>query len=125
MSYSIDKGKAAELMVAAFLRKNGCIIAKMNYHSRYGEIDIIAETQKTIMFIEVKRRKQDALVSPAESVDANKQRRIILTAEDFLSKSRLQHLQPRFDVAEVYEEDMPDGKTKMRVNYIKNAFSIN
>lgn len=125
MSCSIDKGKAAELMVAAFLRKNGCIIAKMNYHSRYGEIDIIAETQKTVMFIEVKRRKQDALVSPAESVDANKQRRIILTAEDFLSKSRLQHLQPRFDVAEVYEEDMPDGKTKMRVHYIKNAFSIN
>lgn len=125
MSCSIDKGKAAELMVAAFLRKNGCIIAKMNYHSRFGEIDIIAETQKTVMFIEVKRRKQDALVSPAESVDANKQRRIILTAEDFLSKSRLQHLQPRFDVAEVYEEDMPDGKTKMRVHYIKNAFSIN
>ncbi|MBE6797154.1 MAG: YraN family protein [Ruminococcaceae bacterium] len=125
MSCSIDKGKAAELMVAAFLRKNGCIIAKMNYHSRYGEIDIIAETQKTVMFIEVKRRKEGALVSPAESVDTNKQRKIILTAEDFLSKSRLQHLQPRFDVAEVYEEEMPDGQTKIRVHYIKNAFGIN
>ncbi len=125
MSQTIDKGRAAELIVAGFLRKNGCIIAKMNYHSRYGEIDIIAETQKTVMFVEVKRRKQGALVSPAESVDVHKQQKIILTAQDFLLKSRLDQLQPRFDVAEVFEEDLGDGQTKIRVHYIKNAFGAN
>ncbi|MBQ7106933.1 MAG: YraN family protein [Clostridia bacterium] len=125
MSLTIDKGKAAELIVAGYLRQNGCIIAKMNYHSRYGEIDIIAETQKTVMFIEVKRRKQGALVSPAESVDLVKQRKIILTAQDFIRKSHLEYLQPRFDVAEVFEESLSNGKTKMRVHYIKNAFGIN
>ncbi len=124
MSTTLDKGKAAELMVAGYLRQKGCMIAKMNYHSRYGEIDIIAETQKTVMFIEVKRRSGDYLVSPAEAVDQFKQRRIILTAQDFIKKAHIENLHPRFDVAEVFEEQLPDGKIEMRVHYIKNAFGI-
>ena len=117
-----DKGKIAELMVAGYLRSKGCIIAKMNYHSRYGEIDIIAETRKTVMFVEVKLRSENSLFSPKEAVDANKQRKIILTAEDFLSKSNIPELQPRFDVAEVYLTKNPDGSEKYKINYIKNAF---
>lgn len=117
-----DKGKIAELMVAGYLRRKGCIIAKMNYRSRYGEIDIIAETRKTVMFVEVKLRSENSLFSPKEAVDGNKQRRIILTAEDFLSKSNISELQPRFDVAEVYLTKNPDGTEKYKINYIKNAF---
>lgn len=116
------KGRNAELMVAAYLRKSGCIIAKMNYHSRYGEIDIIAETHKTIIFVEVKMRSENSLVSPAEAVDQFKQRKIVSTANDFIIKSKITGLQPRFDVAEVFEETSPDGKKKYRINYIKNAF---
>ncbi len=124
MSNTIDKGRAAELMVAGYLRKNGCIIAKMNYHSRYGEIDIIAETQNTVMFIEVKQRSGDFLVSPAQAVDIHKQRRLILTAQDFIKKAHVEMLHPRFDVAEVFDEKLPNGETRMRVHYIKNAFGI-
>ncbi|MBQ6816389.1 MAG: YraN family protein [Clostridia bacterium] len=116
------KGKNAELMVAAYLRKHGCIIAKMNYHSRFGEIDIIAETKSTIMFVEVKMRGQNSIMAPAEAVDAAKQRKIVSTANDFLLKSHLTGLQPRFDVAEVFEETLPNGKKRYKINYIKNAF---
>ncbi len=117
-----DIGQSAELMVAGYLRSKGCIIAKMNYHSRYGEIDIIAETRKTVIFVEVKMRGENALVSPAEAVDYRKQQKIKLTANDFLSKANIPELQPRFDVAEVYLKTAPDGTDKYKIHYIKNAF---
>ena len=120
----ISKGRAAEMIVAGYLRRHGFIIAKMNYHSRYGEIDIIAESRKYLMFIEVKLRKEGAIVSPAEAVDAHKQRRIILTAKDFISKTHLEQLQPRFDVADVIYKELPNGKTKFDIHYIKNAFEV-
>ena len=94
----------------------------MNYHSRFGEIDIIAETKKTVMFVEVKFRSENAIFTPREAVDANKQRKIILTAKDFLSKSNIPELQPRFDVAEVYLVKDENGQENYKINYIKNAF---
>lgn len=116
-----EVGKAAELMVAGYLRSLGYIIVKMNYHSRFGEIDIIAEDRKHIVFVEVKLRQENALVSPAAAVDIHKQRKISLTAKDFLSKANLGELQPRFDVAEVFMQD-DFSNEKLRINYIKNAF---
>ncbi len=116
-----DVGKAAELMVAGYLRSKGYIIFKMNYHSRFGEIDIIAEDRKHIVFVEVKLRHEHSLVSPAAAVDIHKQRRITLTAKDFLAKANVSELQPRFDVAEVFMEDEFNNE-KLRINYIKNAF---
>lgn len=119
---SSDYGKKAELMVAGYLRSKGCIISKMNYHSRYGEIDIIAENEKNLIFTEVKMRAVNSMVLPAEAVDINKQRRIILTAKDYISKTDVLALQPRFDVAEVYYENLPGGNKKYKIHYIKNAF---
>ena len=118
----LSSGKKAELAVAGYLRSKGAIIAKMNYHSRYGEIDIIAETGKTIMFVEVKFRSPNALFTPREAVDPNKQRKIILTAKDFLAKSNIPELMPRFDVAEVCLEKNEKGEENYKINYIKNAF---
>lgn len=116
-------GKRAEQMVAETLRKNGAIISKMNYRSRYGEIDIVAETHKYLIFVEVKLRKKNSLVSPRQAVDAHKQRRIILTAKDYILKSQSSEaLKVRFDVAEVvYDIDLSDNIT-YKINYIKNAF---
>lgn len=116
-------GKRAEQMVAETLRKNGAIISKMNYRSRYGEIDIVAETHKYLIFVEVKLRKKNSLVSPRQAVDPHKQRRIILTAKDYILKSQSSEaLKVRFDVAEVvYDIDLSDNIT-YKINYIKNAF---
>ena len=114
-------GKNGEDRVASFLRKNGCSVIKRNYHCRYGEIDIIAETEEYIVFVEVKTRKANSIVSPAESVDAFKQERIIKTASDFIAKTECQ-LQPRFDVAEVTVISNKDGSLSYSLNYIKNAF---
>ena len=123
MRYTSVIGKNAEIMVAGVLRKNGAIVSKMNYRSRYGEIDIVAETRKYVLFVEVKLRKKDSLVSAAEAVDGYKQQRILLTAKDYLSKAHLdEDLTVRFDVAEVTYETDKDGKIVYTLNYIKNAF---
>lgn len=121
MNYRANKGKKAEKMVAEYLRKNGFSIYKMNYHCRFGEIDIVAENDEYLLFVEVKMRGENSLTTPAEAVDNLKQHRIIMTAKDFIYKSSLYELQPRFDVAEVYEISRGSEKA-YRLNYIKNAF---
>ncbi len=114
-------GKSGEDRVAAFLRRKGFSVVKRNYQCRYGEIDIIAQNDEYIIFVEVKTRKQGALVSGAEAVTEAKKQRIMLTANDYISKTEIS-LQPRFDVAEVTVTAKSDGSAGYSLNYIKNAF---
>ncbi len=114
-------GESGEKRVAEFLRKNGFAVIKRNYQCRYGEIDIIAENKQYILFVEVKTRKENALVSGVEAIDSHKQQRIILAAQDYITKT-LCEKQPRFDVAEVIVVEKSDGNTAFNLKYIKNAF---
>lgn len=116
-----DTGKAGEDRVAGFLRKNGWTVVKRNYQCRYGEIDIIAENEEYIIFVEVKTRKENSIVSPREAVSFAKQQRITLTAQSYLSKTVCE-LQPRFDVAEVTVRKADNGTDSYSLNYIENAF---
>ena len=120
---STEFGVLAEDRVAAYLRKKGFYIAKRNYKSRYGEIDIIAENKDTVIFVEVKARTEDYIVSPSEAVDKAKQRRIIATAKDYYVKSHCV-LNPRFDVAMVIAFKDEEDIWKFELKYLKNAFSL-
>jgi len=122
MSYTAKIGRIGEEMVADYLKSQGYIITARNYSSKFGEIDIVAESREYILFVEVKTRKKNPLVSPADAVNAKKQKKIILTAYDFLAKLRI-NISYRFDVAEVYYEIKENGELKVDLNYIKNAFS--
>ena len=93
-------GKNGERLTAEFLRSKGCTVIKMNYHSRFGEIDIIAADAQYIAFVEVKTRSEDAYYAPREAVTEMKQQRIIKTAGLYL-RSFPTDLQPRFDVLEI------------------------
>ncbi len=110
-------GQEGEKRVANYLRNKGFTVIKRNYSCRYGEIDIIAQNHEYILFVEVKTRKKNSLVSGIEAVDGFKQSRILKTANDFLSKTECE-LQPRFDVAEV----IVDENLKYSLHYMKNAF---
>lgn len=114
-------GKSGEDKVAAFLRSKGYKIIKRNYSCRFGEIDIIAEENEYIVFVEVKTRKQNSIVSGADAVDYRKQQRIMLTAEDFIAKTECV-LQPRFDVATVICYEKENGQMGFNLEYFKNAF---
>lgn len=111
-------GRMGEAYAARCLERAGYRILAQNYHSRFGEIDIIAESGPYIVFVEVKTRAVGCFGAPAEAVHAVKQRRLLQTAECYL----LQHpsgRQPRFDVFEVYTA--PDGGVTGH-NHLENAF---
>ena len=75
-------GDRGEDYTARYLQKQGYTITGRNWHSRYGEIDIIAENGEYLLFVEVKTRKAESylLAHPTEK-------------------------QPRFDVAALTVED--------------------
>ena len=114
-------GLEGEKRVANFLRNKGYSVIRQNYSCKYGEIDIIAQTDEYILFVEVKTRKENSLVSGIQAVDSFKQSRILKTAQDFLTKTECE-LQPRFDVAEVTVFEKGDGEIGYNLKYLANAF---
>ena len=112
-------GNSGEAFVAEYLKKKDYIISARNYRCKFGEIDVIAENDDEILFVEVKTRAEGSKVRPYEYVNSPKQQRIITTANIYLQHNGF-GLKPRFDVAEVFVS--ADGK--MTLNYFENAFSI-
>ena len=111
-------GDLGENFAAELYEKSGYTVATRNYHSRYGEIDLIAESEDTLCFVEVKTRNLTSFGTPAEAVDFRKQKKLTLTAMKFLTETE-SFKQPRFDVIEIWQQD---GKI-VRYNLIENAFS--
>lgn len=110
-------GGIGEAFAAKQLRKKGYQILALNYRSRFGEIDIIAANKAYIIFVEVKTRKQAGLTDPYEAVTREKQQKIRRTAQMYLSANPTA-LQPRFDVAAVYTQNM----RVVRFEILENAF---
>lgn len=97
-------GNLGESAVCDFLVRNGYKILKRNFTVRGGEIDIIAEKNGTIAFVEVKTRKEGSLTEAEQAITAGKKRHIIRTAEIFLEKLN-EPRNCRFDVAAVQVSD--------------------
>ena len=77
----ISSGKRGERIAALYLQKQGYKILEMNFKARYGEIDIIARDKDTLVFVEVKTRKNYKYGRPEEAIDLRKLRMIIQTGE--------------------------------------------
>lgn len=114
-------GRWGEELVAADLQRKGFQIVKQGYHSRFGEIDLIVEDEKYLVFTEVKLRTSEAFAPGRAAVDARKQAKLRATAELYLAEHPENNRQPRFDVAEVLA---PAGirTREPRILYIENAF---
>lgn len=81
----IKLGKLGESYAENFLVSQNYQIIKKNFHSRYGEIDIIALDEEEVVFIEVKARSSIKFGSPEEAVDYRKRSKIIKTALCFIN----------------------------------------
>ena len=109
-----DKG---ERFVADYLKKNGFVVRSSNYQRRCGEIDLIAQKDTLIVFVEVKMRQEDYF-NLSEVVGIAKQRKIIATARYYIAEHQLQETVQRFDVALVH---VRNGECD--IAYIPNAFT--
>ena len=111
--YNKVTGDEGEIIAQKYLKKKKYRILETNFHSKIGEIDIIAQKCEQIVFIEVKTRESLAFGQPSEAVDKHKQWKIHQVAEAYLIKNRLIDYPCRFDVIEIL-----DGE----INHIENAF---
>ncbi len=105
-------GKSGEDLACQELQRRGYAILARGYRSRFGEIDIIAKDDQTIVFIEVKTRNGDEFGGGAAAVTPWKQRRIAQMAVDYLSRNKLHDKPCRFDVVTV---DIKDGAPEIVV----------
>ena len=114
------RGRWGESLAADYLRKCGYTVTGMGYHTRFGEIDIIAENRKVLAFVEVKLRKSADFALAREFVDRRKRERLISSAKLYLQENETKK-QPRFDVIEVYAPEGLETKTP-EIIHIENAF---
>lgn len=120
MGKNNDTGSWGEAVAARFLRRRGFRILDCNYHSRFGEIDIIAQNRKYLVFVEVKLRKSNRFAQAREFVTAAKQERIRTTAMLWL-QANPNNRQPRFDVIEIYAPEGSDTKGP-EIIHLEDAF---
>jgi len=76
-------GKLGEDYAVKLLQAAGYKIIGRNFHSRFGEIDIIAQDNDTLVFVEVKARWEDKFGRPQEAVNTRKINSIMKTGEYF------------------------------------------
>ncbi len=111
-------GALGEVYAARYLRERGYTILSANYRTRFGEIDIVAKKDETMIFTEVKTRGRGMIAQPMESVDRRKQRRLSLAAAQYL-KREPPDTATRFDVIEVF---LDERQQPIRIRQITNAF---
>ena len=113
-------GAWGEALAAEYLRKKKYQVVAAGYHSRFGEIDLIVQNKRFLVFVEVKLRKNADFAKAMEYVDRRKQDKIRVTASVYLSQNPT-NLQPRFDVIEIYA---PEGMETARpeIRHLEDAF---
>lgn len=116
---SRDLGHKIETTACLFLKKQGLHLISRNYHCPVGEIDLIMQDQDTIVFIEVRHRKNNRTVSAIESITYKKAKKIIKTAQHFLqSKNWSDKVCCRFDIV-----TSQYNNSDHQLDWLKNAYS--
>lgn len=84
---TFETGRKAEAQAAAFLRRKGCRIIDQNWRTRWCEIDIVAERDKTVYFCEVKYRSNTNQGSGIEYITPKKLQQMQFAAEMWVSSN--------------------------------------
>ena len=121
-------GRHGEKLAAKFLRKLKYKPLATNYRCPAGEADLIVldtstrrqSGQETIVFVEVKTRRDPANVSPESAVNAAKRRHLRRVARYYLATRDTSGFAVRFDIIAIL---LPPGE-EPRITHIKNAFGF-
>ncbi len=102
------------------MRKQGYSILDKNYRTRFGEIDLVAEKDGAVVFIEVKTRRNPRFGRPEESVNWPKQKKLAHLAEAYLQAKGLEERPARFDILSV----IWDGEGEPSFSLVQDAFGV-
>lgn len=110
-------GQLAENLAASFLEKRKLAVLARNFRCRGGEIDLVCRDGKTLVFVEVRLRRNAGFGGAAASVTPTKQRRIVLAAQHYLTATGKHGSDCRFDCV------LLDGPGEARIEWIRDAFA--
>lgn len=110
-------GQQAEQAAADYLRRQGLKLRDRNYRCKGGEIDLILDDHDILVFAEIRFRRRSDFGSPAETVGASKQRRLILAAQHYLQRHHIDR-PCRFDVLAITPGDPHN------IDWIRDAFRL-
>lgn len=114
-------GRAGERLAVRALKRAGYRVLARNWRTRGGEIDIIAEQNGTIVFVEVKTRCSDSFAQPELAVDSRKRRKIARAAWRFLERNSATERDCRFDIVSIVRKP---GAGRPKVEIIPDAFQV-
>jgi len=113
-------GAFGERLAAAHLEAKGYRILARNYRCREGEIDVVAQDGETLVFVEVRTRRGDAMGGPAESVTASKEARLVAAATAYVQALPQPPADQRIDVVAI---QLSPGGHLLAIEHIQGAVS--
>lgn len=111
----LSTGFTGENLATNYMQQQGYAIIKRNHRIGKAEIDIIAQKEGILVFVEVKTRANDYFGYPEEAVNKRKQKMLLNAAEAYIFKTGWQH-DIRFDIVAITMSDPPE------VFHIEDAF---
>lgn len=114
-----NKGQKTETACCEYLQKQGLSLIEKNFNCRHGEIDLIMKDNKTIVFIEVRYRKNNDFGGALESITAIKQKKIKASAETYIQAHSIS-TDVRIDFVAMTQD--ANSQTNYAFEWIKNAF---
>ena len=115
------RGRHAERIAANFLALRGYRILEWNRREHRDEIDLVAEHQGWLVFVEVKLRRSSTFGGPVLAVDGGKRRRLLRAARAYLSRVSACERPARFDIIALSCED---AGRRLVVEHLENAFGF-
>ena len=109
-------GNKGEMLAARYLLDSGFAIHEYNWRSGHKEIDLIAKERDTLVFIEVKTRRNENYGDARETVTPQKMRNIVTAAEAYIKKKEID-APIRFDIVAI----VGNGETH-EIEHIRDAF---
>ncbi len=107
-------GVLGQNLAEKFLQAKGYKILGKNFRVRTGEIDLIVQDLKTLVFVEVKTRRNRFYGMPEEAITRKKQLSIIKTAKIYLLKNNLKDVPYRIDCVSCEFTDENFNKVQIR-----------
>jgi putative endonuclease len=123
MASTREQGEQTENLACQFLESKGFNLIEKNFYCRLGEIDLIMQHNDSLVFVEVRYRRNNNFGSGAESVTTSKQSKLIKTASLYLQQhAKLNHHPARFDVVSITGPIETNNINNINFEWIENAF---
>lgn len=123
MATTREQGEYTESLACQFLENKGFKFIERNFNCRFGEIDLIMQDNDSLVFVEVRYRRNNNFGSGAETITANKQSKLIKTASAYLQRhAKLNQYPARFDVISITGSIETTNIENIKFDWIENAF---